>query len=113
MDQTAGKASSQYGGGSSGGGGWEGSVCVCVRVCVCVCVCHSEPSLTFTGPETGERERGWWGVSWRLIVRVCQSCAPIYALGLAAGRACIMNLCPLASLKDRTASGSCADTISM
>ena len=88
-------------------------VCVCVCACVCVCVCHSEPSLTFTGPETGERERGWWGVSWRLIVRVCQSCAPIYALGLAAGRACIMNLCPLASLKDRTASGSCADTISM
>lgn len=44
------KGQSQYGGGSSGGDGWEGGGW---RV-----MCHSEPSLTFTGPKTRERERG-------------------------------------------------------
>lgn len=91
MDQTAGKASSQYGGGSSGGGGWEGRG-LGGYICMCVCVCHSEPSLTFTGPKTGdtERERGWWGVLGLLIATVSQSWAPIYMLGLAAGHACHM-----------------------
>lgn len=83
MDQTAGKASSQYGGGSSGGGGWEGRG---------RWWCHSEPSLTFTGPKTGYRERadGRRGVLGLLIVSVSQSCGPIYVLGLAAGHACHM-----------------------